>query len=107
MVRGRSTRECFKRLHEALGGQNPIILHDIARSHTAATVADLLRRWQWEILELPTLLTLTFNYDFFAKEPLRGARYNTRDVLSRAIGRSIRNIKNDGRTDGARRLINI
>ncbi|KAJ4432752.1 hypothetical protein ANN_21390 [Periplaneta americana] len=33
--------------------QNPIILHDIARSHTAAAVKDLLHRWQWEILEHP------------------------------------------------------
>ena len=30
--------------------QNPIILHDNARSHTAA-VTDLLRSWQWDILE--------------------------------------------------------
>ncbi|KAJ4445749.1 hypothetical protein ANN_12434 [Periplaneta americana] len=40
-----------KRRH--LGVQNPIILHDNARSHTAAAVKDLLRRWQWEILEHP------------------------------------------------------
>ena len=33
--------------------QNPIILHDNARNHTAAAVTDLLRRWQWEILEHP------------------------------------------------------
>ena len=47
-------------------------------------------------------------YDLFAKvkEPLRGTRYNTRDELIRAIGRSIRNIKY-GRADGVRRLPNI
>ena len=33
---------------------NPIILHDSAKSRTAAAViTDLLRRWQWEILEHP------------------------------------------------------
>ena len=46
-----STRR--KRRHLVV--QNPIILHDNARSHTAAAVTDLLRRWQWEILEHPLL----------------------------------------------------
>ena len=32
--------------------RTPIILHDNARSHTAA-VTVLLRRWKWEILEHP------------------------------------------------------
>ena len=51
----------------------------------------------------------TGDYDFFAKvkEPLRGARYNTRDELIRAIERSIRNINKNGRADGVRRLPNI
>ena len=49
------------------------------------------------------------DYDLFAKvkEPLRGTRYNTRDELIHAIGRSIRNINKDGRADGVRRLTNI
>ena len=38
---------------------------------------------------------------------LRGTRYNTRDELIRAIGRSIQNINKDGRADGVRRLPNI
>ena len=33
--------------------QNPIILHDNARSHTTVAVMDLLHRWQWQILEHP------------------------------------------------------
>ena len=40
-----------KRLHLVV--QNSIILYDNARSHTATAVTDLLRRWQWEILEHP------------------------------------------------------
>ena len=90
--------------------QNLIILHDTERSDTAA-VMDLLRRWQWQILEHPPYSPdmSPCDYDLFAKvkEPLRGTRYNTRDELIRAIGRSIRNINKDGCADGVRRLPNI
>ena len=41
------------------------------------------------------------------KEPLGGTRCNTRDELSRAIGRSIRNIIKNGRADGVLRLPNV
>ena len=49
------------------------------------------------------------DYNPFAKvkEPLRRARYNTRDELINAIGRSVRNMNKDGRADGVRRLPNI
>ena len=91
--------------------QNPIILHDKARSHTTAAVTDLLRRWQWEILEHPPYSPdmSPCDYDLFAKvkEPLRGTRYNTRDVLIRAIGRSVCNINKDGRADAVQRFPNI
>ena len=88
--------------------QNPIILHDNARSHIAV-VTDLFHRWQWEILEHPPYSPdmCPFDYDLFAKEPLRGTRYNPRDELIRDIVRSMRNINKDGRSDGVRRLPNI
>ena len=99
-------RDCVK--HLAI--QNPIILHGNARSHTAA-VTDLLRRWQWEILEhLPYPPDMNpCDCDLFAevKEPLRGTRYNTRDELICAIWRSTRIINKGGRADGIRRLPNI
>ncbi|KAJ4438021.1 hypothetical protein ANN_13960 [Periplaneta americana] len=70
-----------------------------------------LRRWQWEIPEHPPYShdMNPCDYDLFTKvkEPLRGTRYNTRDELIRAIGRSIRNINKDGRADGVRCLPNI
>ncbi|KAJ4435479.1 hypothetical protein ANN_18095 [Periplaneta americana] len=47
-----------------------VILHDNARSHTtAAVVKDLLRRWQWEILEHPPYSPDMgpCNYDLFVK----------------------------------------
>ena len=88
-----------------------VILHDNARSHTAAAVTDPMGRTQWEMLEHPPYSPnmSPCDYDLFAKvkEPLRGTRYNTRDELIRAIGRSIRNINKDGRADGVRRLLNI
>ncbi|KAJ4450622.1 hypothetical protein ANN_02050 [Periplaneta americana] len=46
-------RPALRRKRRHLVVQNPIILHDNATSHTAAAVKDLLRRWQWEILEHP------------------------------------------------------
>ena len=74
-------------------------------------VTDLLRRWQWEILEHPPYSPdmSPCDYDLFAnvKEPLLGTRYKTRDELIRAIWWSVRNINKDGRPDGARHLANI
>ena len=89
---------------------NPGSSYDNARSHASA-VEDLLRRWQWKILEHPPYSPdmCSCDYDLFAKmkEPLRGTRHNTRDELIRAIERTIRNINKDGRADGERRLKNI
>ncbi|KAJ4438703.1 hypothetical protein ANN_14650 [Periplaneta americana] len=104
-------RPALRRKRRHLGVQNPIILHDNAKSHTAAAVKDLLHHWQWEILEHPPYSPdmSPCDYDLFAKvkEPLRGTRYNARDELIRALGWSIRNINKDGRADGVRRLPNI
>ena len=88
--------------------QNLINVHENARSHTTA-VTDILRRWAWGILEhspyspdMSPAITISS-----PKEPLRGTRYNTRDELIRAIGRSIRNSNKYRRADGVRRLRNI
>ena len=99
-------RPAFKRNRWYLVVQNPTILHDNARSHTADSVTDLFRCWQWEILEHPPYSP---DYDLFAKvkEPLRGTRYNTRDELIRAIGRSLRNINKEARAHGVLLLPNI
>ncbi|KAJ4448313.1 hypothetical protein ANN_10328 [Periplaneta americana] len=63
-------RPALRRKLRHLVVQNPIILHDNARSHTAAAVKDLLRRWQWEILEHPPYSPdmSPCDYDFFTKE---------------------------------------
>ena len=58
--------------------------------HTTADITDLLRRWQWEIVEHPPYSPdmSPCNYDLFAKmeTPLRGIWYNTRDEIIRGIG---------------------
>ena len=58
----------------------PIILHDNPRSHTAAAVTNLLRRWQREILKHPPCSPdmSPCDYDLFAKvkEPLWGTWYS-------------------------------
>ncbi|KAJ4428030.1 hypothetical protein ANN_24044 [Periplaneta americana] len=103
-------RPALRRKRRHLGAQNPIILHDNAKSHTAAAVKDLV---SLAMGDSGTSSVLTrydpCDYDLFTKvkEPLRGTRYNTRDELIRALGRSIRNINKDGRADGVRRLPNI
>ena len=55
------------------------------------------------------MLPLDHSGGLFAKEkePLRGTRYNIRDELIRAIGRSIQNINKDGGANGVRHLPNI
>ena len=91
--------------------QKPIILHDKSRSHKSAAVTDLLRSWQWEILEHPPYSPDMSPCDYHlmakVKEPLRGTRYNTRNELIRAIGQSVRNINKDGSVDDIRSLPNI
>ena len=106
-------RSMLRRKRRHLVVQNPIILHGNAKSHTAAAAAavtDLLRCCQWEILVHPPHSPdmSPCDYDFFTKvkEPLLGTRYNTRDKLILAIGRSIQNIKKDGSADGVRCLPN-
>ena len=66
--------------------QNPIIFHENARYHTAGVITDLLRRWQWGILEHPQYSSdfSSFDYEIFAKvkEPLRGIRITQEMNLS-------------------------
>ena len=92
IIHKNSFRDCVKHLVV----ENPIILHDNARSHTAAAVSDIVRLWQWEILEHPPYSPdmSPCDYDLLAKvkQLLRGTLHNTRDELIRAIGRLIRNI---------------
>ncbi|KAJ4437127.1 hypothetical protein ANN_17262 [Periplaneta americana] len=68
-------RPVLRRKRRYLVVQNPIILNDNARIHTAAAVKDLLRRWQWEILEHPPYSPdmSPCDYELFTK----GGQYGT------------------------------
>ena len=74
-------RDCVKHLVV----QNPIILHDNSRSHTAAAVTDLLRRWQWEILEHPphSLDVSPCDCDLFAKVKRSRLKFRTNGNIER------------------------
>ena len=66
--------------------QNPIILHDYARSHTTVAVTDLLRRWQWKILEHPPYSpdeSMRLQSLRQSEEPLRGTRNNRDELMTR------------------------
>ena len=47
----RGYRRLSRRKRRHLVVQKPIIFHNNARSQTAAAVTNLMRRWQWEILQ--------------------------------------------------------
>ncbi|KAJ4426542.1 hypothetical protein ANN_27356 [Periplaneta americana] len=68
-VKHHHLRPALRRKRRHLVVRNPIILHDNARSHTAAAVKDLLCHWQWEILEHPPYSPdmSPCDYDLFAK----------------------------------------
>ena len=93
-----------------LGGKEPH--HSSCQckeSHRCVT--DLLRRWKWEILEhppySPDMSPCDNDLSAKVKEPMRRTRYKRRGELIRDIERSIRNMNNDGRTDGVLHLPNI
>jgi hypothetical protein len=78
-----------------------IILHDNARARTADAVKDPLRRWRWEIQEHPPYSPdmSPCDYDLFGKmeETLWETRYSTRVEIIRAVGRSLLDMRGDGR----------
>ena len=79
--------------------QNPIILHNNARSHTAAAVTNLLRHWQWKILEYPVYSPdmNPCNYNLFAKVK-KPRKWPSTTLLV---------LDKDGHTDGVQHLPNI
>ena len=89
--------------------QNHIILHDSARSHTAA-VTYLLHRWQWEILkhspfspdESMQLWSLRQNKRITARDPVQHKRWTY--LCYRAVNMEH---QQNGCADGVRRLPNI
>ncbi|KAJ4449293.1 hypothetical protein ANN_00691 [Periplaneta americana] len=114
MARGHTAQECFQGLREACGDA-AFPYRTVARwvkAFREGIVAPVPKgRLKTRTTGTSTVVTRydPCDYDLFTKvkEPLRGTRYNTRDELIRALGRSIRNINKDGRADDVRRLPNI
>ena len=88
--------------------QNVVILHDNATPHNAICVRDLLRRWRWEVLELPPyspdLSPCDYNLILKLKAPLRGHRSRTRDDIAIEVRRLILTNFSHGEADDIRRL---
>ena len=84
------------------------MLHDGARSHIAAPVINLLRRWNWEVLEHPSYSPdmSPCGFDLFAKMklPLIGVRFRTRQAIIAAVEQSVRKLVKQDSVDGIRRL---
>ena len=90
---------------------HPFMLHDDARSHIPAPVVNLLRRWNWKILEyLPYSPDMSpCDFDLLAKMILHlrgGDRYRTRQAIIAAVEQYVRRLLQDS-VDGIRRLSDV
>ena len=73
----RSQSHGLRRKRRHLVVQNHIILHDNARDHTAATVTDLLHRWQLGNSGTSTVLT---RYEYMRLQSLRQGPDTTQEI---------------------------
>ena len=119
IARGRSAQTCFQGLREACGDA-ALPYRTVARwvklfREGRDSIQDSRRSGRPHVdnhtIEQPPYSPdmSPCDYDLFAKmkEPLRGIRYNTREAIIRAVGRSLLDINRSGRADGVRRLPQI
>ncbi|KAJ4451663.1 hypothetical protein ANN_03133 [Periplaneta americana] len=89
-------RPDVRRKHPNLLNSHHIVLHDGARSRIAASVVNLLRRWNWEILEhlpySPDMSPCEFDLFVEMKLPLRGGRFKTTQAIIAAVEQSVRRL---------------
>ena len=69
-------QNCLRRAVRRKKPQLQNILHDNATPHKAICVRDLLRRWNWEVLDIHHTHR-TFRLEIMVKAPLRGHRFRT------------------------------
>ena len=102
-------RPALRRTHPHFLQNPPIILQENVRAHMAHPVADLYRRWGWEVLfhpsHSPDLSPCDYDLIPKLKEPLRDIRFQTVPDILWAVGRSVRNIDRTGTATGIRRLL--
>ena len=81
----------------------PLILHDNARCHTAQQVVETLDSLNWEVLPHPAYSPDLSPPDFHLfpklKEPMRGRRYSCLDELTAAVKTRIRQMNIEGTED--------
>jgi len=85
-------------------GDGPLILHDNARLHLGKDVADLLSKYEWEVLShtpySPDMSPPDFDLFAKLKDPMRGHRFSSLEEVSAAVTRSIRGLNKSGTLNG-------
>ena len=86
----------------------PILLHDGAGPHRAASVVQLLAEWGWEVLghppNSPDLSPCDFHLFAALKEPLRGQRFASVDDINEAVSAQLKNMQKSGLGNGVPKL---
>jgi len=86
----------------------PILLHDGAGPHRAASVVQLLTEWDWEVLAhppySPDLSPCDFHLFAALKEPLRGVRFDCLGDINEAVSAQLRTLQKDGLRNGVPKL---
>ncbi|KAJ4450086.1 hypothetical protein ANN_01493 [Periplaneta americana] len=104
---GSFTDTCHDRIFAFPRDNPPFNFHDNAPCHVAEAVAELLRRWDWEVLEHPPYSpdVSPCDYDLFPrlKEPIRSKRFADIASVLHAVGQSIREIYRNNLANGIQR----
>jgi hypothetical protein len=89
-------------------GNEPLILHDIARPNLWKVVTDLLSKHKCEALPYapysPDMSLPGFDLFHKLKEPMRGHRFSSLEEVSAAVTRAIRGPSESGTLNGIANL---
>jgi histone-lysine N-methyltransferase SETMAR len=89
-------------------GDGPLIFHDNAHPHLTKVVADLLSKYEWEVLPhapySPDMSPSDFDLFPKLKEPIRGHRFSSLEEVSAAVTRAIRELNKSGTLNGITNL---
>ncbi|XP_025154653.1 uncharacterized protein LOC105190474 [Harpegnathos saltator] len=93
-------RPKIRKLRPGMLQSGVLILHDNARPYIGAPIIELLEKYGWERLRHPAYSPDLSppDFDLFPKmkEPLRGVRFPTLEVLRREVTRQIRMLNKNG-----------
>ena len=101
-------RPAIARKQPKIHEDGPVLLHDGAGPHRAASVVQMLTEWDWEVLAhppySPDLSPCDLHLFAALKEPLRGVRFDCIDDINNAVSAQLRNLQKDGLRNGVSRL---